>query len=366
MLSFKREAKLMSGSRKLQNGCFSRREWLLGMASSALLLGCQTPHSIKGRQSLQRYLYYKGLMGTVFTITIYAADEASAKAASEAAFARVLALNDMMTDYDRDSELMRLCRAPAGQPVAVSKDLFFVISRAQKLAEKTGGKFDITLGPYIRLWRRARRQRELPLPEYLQAAGKVVGYQNLKLDARKQTVALLKPDMVLDLGGIAKGFAADEARKVLNARGLKHVMVAASGDLSIGEPPPGKAGWTIGIDSIDAEGGKYSQVVQVKNCGLSTSGDTEQFVEINGERYSHIVDPDTGIGLRERIGVTIITGNSTDSDSFATAVSVLGAEQGLKFIESQPKTAGLIVLIKDGKKRQIESKRFQRIPKVKV
>ncbi|MCD6051893.1 MAG: rane-associated lipoprotein involved in thiamine biosynthesis [Verrucomicrobia bacterium] len=334
------------------------------MLGSICLIGCQS--SKKGGSKLsQRFVFHKGAMGTVFTITLYAPDEETGKRAAEAAFARVVQLNDMMTDYDRDSELMRFCLTPHGQPVKLSEDLFTVIAKAQWVAEQTDGAFDITLGPVIRLWRRARRQREVPPGELIAAAKLASGYQNLKLDAKKRTATLLKPDMVLDLGGIAKGYAAEAALTVLKQHGLNRAMVAASGDLAIGDAPPGRSGWNIGIDSIDAAEGQHSRIVSVKNCGLSTSGDTEQFTEIDGQRYSHIVDPKTGLGLRERIGVTVIAKSATDSDAYDTAASILGAERGLNFIEKQTDTAALVVVLKDGKMQQIESKRFRRFPQLK-
>lgn len=338
-----------------------RRTWLTGMATAALLIGCKSAEVKKTPSSFQRFVYHKGAMGTVFTITLYAEDETLAKAAADAAFARVIQLNDIMTDYDRDSELMRFCLSPYGKPVKLSEDLFRVISRSQWLAEQTDGAFDITLGPVIRLWRRARRQRELPPPEYIAAAKLASGYKNLKLDSKNRTATLLKQDMALDLGGIAKGFAAEEALKVLKKHGLPRAMVAASGDLAIGDAPPERSGWNIGVDSIDAVEGKHTKIVSVKNCGLSTSGDTEQYAEIEGQRYSHIVDPKTGLGLLERIGVTVIARNSIDSDSFGTAVSVMGAERGLEFIEKKTDTAALIVRLHDGKMEQVTSKRFAKI-----
>lgn len=343
----------------------SRREWLSSMTTVALLtsVGCQSSR-LNDEHALSKFTFHKGAMGTVFTITLYADSEAAGKQAADAAFARIVELNDLMTDYDRDSELMRFCLAPYGKPVELSRDLFKVIARAQWLAEQTDGAFDITIGPLIRLWRRARRQRELPPPEYIAAAKLSSGYKNLVLDAKKRTATLLKQDMVLDLGGIAKGYSAAAALDVLKALGYKRAMVAASGDLAIGEPPPGREGWNIGIDSIDATEGKHTRIVSVKNCGLSTSGDTEQYVEIEGQRYSHIVDPKTGLGLRERIGATIIARNAIDSDSFGTAVSVLGAERGLRFIEEKTDTAALIVRQYQGAMQQFESKRFRRIKQI--
>jgi thiamine biosynthesis lipoprotein len=168
--------------------------------------------------------------------------------------------------------------------------------------------------------------------------------------------------MQLDLGGIAKGYAADKALEVLRSHGLPRALVAASGDIAIGDPPPGKRAWRVGVGAFGTNRTQLASNLLLHRAAVSTSGDTEQFVEINGRRYSHIVDPRTGIGLTERLQVTIIAKNATDTDSFATAVSILGAESGLALVESQPGMAALI-LRKEGDKTQVfESRRFRKIP----
>jgi thiamine biosynthesis lipoprotein len=146
--------------------------------------------------------------------------------------------------------------------------------------------------------------------------------------------------MLLDVGGIAKGYAADEALRVLRGRGLNRALVAASGDLAIGDAPEGETGWRIGVEPTDG----VSRQLTLVNTAVSTSGDTEQFVEIDGKRYSHIVDPKTGMGLTNRIGVTVVAPKGIVSDSVATAVCVMGAERGLEFVEGR----GLAMLMVSG------------------
>jgi len=148
-------------------------------------------------------------MGTLFTITLYAVGKEQAEEGAKAAFARVKDLDEKMTDYNPESELMQLCKKETGQPHRVSDDLFDVLQKSQRFAELTEGGFDITVGPLVQLWRRARRQHELPEPERIAEAQKAVGYQKLRLDARAKTVTLLVPNVRLDLGGIGKGYAAD-------------------------------------------------------------------------------------------------------------------------------------------------------------
>lgn len=337
--------------------------WLPGCAVLGCLLvpwlvGCRT---VAPPRALQRYYYAELHMATMFELTFYAPDQTTADHAAEAAFRRIGELDDMMTDYDPRSELMRLCQQPPGTPVRVSQDLFQVLQQAQVISMKSGGAFDITVGPLVRLWRDARKTHTLPSPSAIAAAKKVVGYDKIRLDPQTQTVTLAAAGMKLDLGGIAKGLAADDALAVLRARGIRRAMVAASGDIAVGDPPPGHAGWAIGIQSIDQPPGGLTRSVLLKNAGISTSGDTEQYVEIGGQRYSHIVDPKTGTGLTERIGVTIVAPNGTLSDSLATAVSVMGLESGLALVESWPGMSALIVRLTPKGKESIESSRFKRL-----
>lgn len=283
-------------------------------------------------------------MGTLFRIKLYAGDERQAGAAFRAAFERIAALDADLSDYNPQSELNRLCRGGAGHATAVSEDLFRVLAASQKVAAQTGGAFDVTLGPVIRLWREARRSRRLPDEEALREAGSRCGFGKLHLDAAARTVTLDRDDMQLDLGGIAKGDAADQALAVLAGLGIRSALVAASGDLAFSDPPPGARGWKIGVDSLDRAEAGFTSILELRNGAVSTSGDQEQGVEIGGRRYSHIVDPVTRKGLESRITVTIVARRGIDADSLATAVSVLGAKRGLAYVERQPGAAALIVV----------------------
>ncbi len=185
---------------------------------------------------------------------------------------------------------MLLCKKFAtetGSPVKVSDDLFFVLQKAEELSKKCDGAFDVTVGPVVQLWRLARRTQELPDAKEFAAAREKVGYKKVKLDAKKKMVQLLTPGMQLDLGGIAKGYASDEALKLLRDKfGIKQALVAAYGDITCGDPPPGETGWKIEIALI-AKSQKPRSLV-LTNAAVSTSGDLEQFVEINGVRlFAH-------------------------------------------------------------------------------
>jgi thiamine biosynthesis lipoprotein len=321
------------------NCLLSFRSGGLGLLLLALAFanGCAS----RPRAALQRFEFQQPHMGTLFTITLYAPDETTAQAGSAAAFARVAALNQMMTDYDPESELMRLCGSPVGHPVRVSDELFEILAESQRLAKISAGGFDVTIGPVVRQWRRARRTETLPSPEQLAQAQARVGWQKLQLDSRAQTVTLLAPNMQLDLGGIAKGFAADQALAVLRERGIKRALVAASGDIAAGDPPPGQDGWHVSI-GVPFQKDGVERTLVLANQAVSTSGDVEQSVVINGRRYSHIVDPRTGLGLTERCQVSVIARRATQTDAFATAISVLGAEKGRTLVKSQPGMSAII------------------------
>ncbi len=299
-------------------------------------------------------------MGAQFKLIFYAPDRAAANRAADAAFAHVDLLNRIFSDYDAESELSHLSQtAPTRTAVKLSDPLWRVLERSQALAVASDGAFDITVAPYVRLWRRARRTRELPTAERMEQARAAVGYKNLTLDPDAHTARLLRPQMVLDLGGIAMGYTVDEVLAVLAKQGIRQALVDASGDIGVGDPPPGKAGWTVGIAPL-APDAPPSRYVLLANRAISTSGDAFQHVDIGGKRYSHIVDPRTGLGLTDSSSVTVIADNCFDADGLDTTVSVLGPEKGMELVA---KTAGAQVLIlrmEDGKLATYESPGFKK------
>jgi thiamine biosynthesis lipoprotein len=290
----------------------------------------------------QRFEFAETHMGSEFKIILYTADESIARSASRAALARIAALDATLSDYQPESELMRLCGQAGGPPVAVGADLFDVLEKSRAMSERSGGAFEVTVGPVVRLWRRARRDRKMPDPELLAKARALVGSDQVRLDPRARTVQLLKPGMKLDLGGIAKGYACDQALAVLTRAGISSALVAGAGDIVVSGPPPGAPGWTIGIGPLAAPGSPPQRFLRVKNAAVSTSGDAERFVEIDGRRYAHIVDPKTGLGVVDRSSVTVVARDGTTADSLATAVYVLGPERGLTLVEDTPGAAAQI------------------------
>jgi thiamine biosynthesis lipoprotein len=296
--------------------------WPLLLASFTLLRAAD----------LQLFEAVEPHMGTLFRIKLYAADALQAQSAFRAAFDRIASLDAILSDYKPDSELNQISQ----NPLKISDDLFRVLAASQRLAEETDGAFDVTLGPVIRLWRQARKNSRLPDSDALRKAGSRCGYRKLHLDAANRTATFDQPGMQLDVGGIAKGYAADEALAALKQLGIRRALVAASGDLAFGDPPPGQGGWKIGVGSFD-------RVLELSNAAVSTSGDAEQHVDAEGKRYSHIIDPATRMGLTSGITVTILAPRGIDADGISTAVSVLGLERGMAFVEKQAGAAAVIV-----------------------
>ncbi len=278
-----------------------------------------------------RFAYEKAEMGLPFRVTLYAPDEDAAKAAADAAFARIAQLNRVFSDYDPDSELSRLSRTQ-DVAVPVSDDLWNVLVRSQALADQTGGAFDITVGPLVNLWRRVRRKRELPTPELLAEMKSRVGFQNLVLDPSARTALLRRADMRLDCGGIAKGYAMDAALRTLRQRGFQQALVGGGGDMAAGDAPPGRDGWRIELASPDIPDAPPPQTIVLCNSAIATSGDSSQYVVIDGVKYSHIVDPRTGLGLIDHGLVTVLAPDCTTADSLATAVSVLALQRAKEVV----------------------------------
>lgn len=295
------------------------------------------------RPELQRFEAVEPHMGTLVRVTVYTPDEQAARDAFRAAFDRIRDLDAILSDYRPDSELSRITRAAAGRAVPVSEDLFAVLRAAQDLAEATEGAFDITQAPVVRLWRVARKTGRAPDPAALQEAARRSGFRKLHLDGERRTVTFDGAGMALDAGAIGKGYAASAALEVLAGLGVPSALVALGGDLAFGDPPPGQRGWRIGIHRGDPPLAGVPGVLELAHAAVSTSGSSEQHVDIDGRRYSHIIDPSSGMGLVADDTVIVIARHGLEADGLGTAVSVLGADRGLALIESRPDAAALII-----------------------
>lgn len=333
----------------------------MGRLMVAWLFAASMSAASPGETPMQRFEFTRVEMAVPFRIILYAKDSAAATGQAEAAFARIHTLNAILSDYDEHSELNRLCRAAGqGKPVRVSDDLWKVLVRAQEVSAVSQGAFDVTVGPVVHLWRRARRRKELPSDEQIAAARALVGYRLVRLDPRRQTVELLKSGMQLDLGGIAKGYAVDEALAVLRKGGTPRALVDSGGDLGLGDPPPDRPAWRIGLTPLD--GAKPVAYLLLANTAVSTSGDNVQYVEIGGRRYSHVVDPRTGRALTDHCRVTVVAPNGMTADAISKAVGVLGPAKGLPLIDDIPHAAAMMLRAPGGQVERHSSRRWKDLP----
>lgn len=315
-------------------------------------------------QELKRYEYTRTEMAVPVFIIMYARDDATAAAAADAAFDRIHALNSILSDYDEESELRQLCaHSSEGNAVQVSEDLWRILYQAVKLSEQTDGAFDVSIGPVVKLWRRARRLKELPSAEALKTALARVDYRAIKLHPDNKAVELLKPKMQLDLGGIAKGYALEEAYKVLHQKGIDRVLLRAGGDMVLGDSPPDKPGWRIGVGQIDPEKPPrfYLWLSQVE---ISTSGDRFQYVEIGGKRYSHLIDPKTGLGLTDRSQATVVVPRGTLADGLSSSICILGPKKGFSLVEKIPGAAAYLITIPDQEEKEevFQTESWKKLP----
>jgi len=323
--------------------CVARAAWVL------LLGGCILPDD----GPLARYEFEEPHMGTAVRVVLYASSPELAERGRKAAFAVMKEVDDLMSDYKPESELSRLSRAAGKGPQPVSAALFDVLEASIRTAELSQGTFDVTIGPLIRLWRRSRKEIRLPSPEEIRAAQALVDYRKLALDRTKRTAELRQEGMILDLGGIAKGYACDRALAALKQLRITRALVDTGGGMALGDPPPDKPGWRIGML------GDSSRVLVLKNCGVSTSGDVEQFVEIDGKRYSHIIDPATGLGLTNQAMATVIAPTGLQSDALDTPICILGPERGLKMASGQPGVEAWTQWVENRRRKRAETPGFK-------
>ena len=314
----------------------------------------------------ERHEFSRPLMGMAFRIVVYAEAKPLAKRASDAAFDRVAVLNKIMSDYDPSSELSKLSDlAGSGKAARISDELYRVLDAGQALATNSAGAFDVTAGAATQLWRRARRLKRMP-PEYvIENARKASGYRALKLDGDAKTAELTKPGVRLDLGGIAKGYALDEALKVLHKHGLRQALVSAGGDIAAGDAPPGKPGWKIAL--LGLKENAAAEFIWVSNGAVATSGDLFQVLELDGKRHSHIVDPRTARAITEQRLVHVLAPTAMQADSFATAISVLGHKDGMRLV-SGGKKLGARVVYRDalGQVKEVANPVFRAWPRADV
>lgn len=307
-------------------------KWLL-VCLTVLTLNVQRSTQTYGVERFEdappeRFEFTETHMGSPVLLVLYTKDADVAKKTAELAYQRMAQLDRIFSDYNNNSELMLLVNVFATEraaPQEVSDDLFMILSRSAQISEQTHGAFDVTAAPVIRQWRRARRDRKMPTQKNLADALSKVGYRRVRLIPEKSQVQL-EPGTRIDLGGIAKGFAAVEMLKIVKSAGVTSALVSVAGDIAVGEAPPGRNGWRVEVAGLNPTKDKPLAVLELTNAAISTSGDAERFVEIDGRRFSHIVDPKTGLGVERRATVTVISKLDQSADAYATSLYLLGVQ----------------------------------------
>lgn len=271
-------------------------------------------------------------MGNHFEITVVAEEEDWANERIDDAVAEISRIEQLLTSFKEESQTNLINRHAGIAPVKVNKEVFDIIYRAKKISYLTQGAFDITYGSVDKsLWNFDKNMTSLPSAEQALQSVHLIDYRNVILDDNEGTVFLKNKGMRIGFGGIGKGYAAEQAKNLLKKKGVKSGIVNASGDLTTwGKQPDGKD-WTIGIADPDASGQPFSYL-SISDMAVATSGNYEKYVMIGGKKYSHTIDPKTGLPVHGIKSVTVICPNAEIADAMATPITIMGVKAGLDMI----------------------------------
>lgn len=299
------------------------------------------------------------LMGSRFKITLVDIDSISVEKNINKAIDEMVRIENLISDWKPTSQVSQINQNAGIQPVKVDQEVIDLTKRALYFSKLTEGAFDISFAAMDRIWKFDGSMEEIPTSSAIQKAIEKIGYQHIIINEEASTIFLEKPGMKIGFGSTGKGYAADKARELMLQLGIDAGIIDASGDMTTwGTQPDGKP-WRIGINNpFDRH--QMADILSLKNAAVTTSGDYEKFVVIDGKRYSHIINPKTGMPSTGLTGVTVIGPNAEMCNGFSTSMMVLGKEKGLAFINQQKEYAAL--LITDNGKI-IRSKNYKKIKK---
>ena len=276
-------------------------------------------------------------LGTEVQLKAFHHDPAVVAAAFELAEKRVRELEAILTDYDPDSETRQLSELAAQQPTPVSDPLWEMLEACDRWHTLSHGAFDASLGQLTQLWRKYRRSSRHPTPEQIAQARAQTGWQHVQLNRAGHSVCFDSPELRLDFGAIGKGYIVDQAFAVLDAHDVPCSLINISGNMRAGSPPPERPGWRIEIAPLEPGSPPLRQVL-IANQSIATSGDLWQFVLIDGVRRSHILDPQTGLGVVGPRCATAIAPTATDADALATTACIVGFDSAAEIALQLPLT----------------------------
>ncbi|MFA6059170.1 MAG: FAD:protein FMN transferase [Taibaiella sp.] len=297
---------------------------------------------------LREYKVTERLMGNTFELTAVAKDETWALSKIQLGITEIRRIEMLLTTFDDKSQTNQINKLAGIAPVKVDKEVFDLIIRSVKISELTDGAFDLTYGSIDnRLWNFDQTMTELPDNDTAKALVRLIDYRNIILDKENTTVMLKEKGMRIGFGGIGKGYAADRAKAIMLAGGVASGIVNASGDLITWGLRADNHPWKIGIVHPDDKRFPFSHM-DVQDIAIATSGNYEKFVSINGKKYSHTINPKTGLPVTGIKSVTIFSPNAELADAMATPVTIMGVKAGVDLI-NQVKHLECIVIDDDNK-----------------
>ena len=296
------------------------------------------------------------LMGNRFEISAVSEDETWAQARIDEAIAEIQRIEALFTTFNDNSQTNRINANAGISPVKVDREVFELVKRSLRISEVTQGAFDITYGSIDKsLWNFDTQMTALPDPKTARQMVRLINYRNVILDEAEGSVFLKEKGMRIGFGGIGKGYAAEMAKRLMIQRGVENGIVNASGDLTTWGTQPNGEPWTIGIAHPDAKEQPFSYF-NISNISVATSGNYEKYVTIGGKKYSHTIDPKTGLPVSGIKSVTIISPNAEIADAMATPVTVMGVRVGLDLINQMQ---GMACVIIDDTNRVFTSKNIK-------
>ncbi|MFI5129324.1 MAG: FAD:protein FMN transferase [Chitinophagales bacterium] len=305
----------------------------------------------------KRFEFSQNKMGSPFNLTFFHTDSTEACALAKECFSIVDSLNTIFSDYTAESEVGKLALQTPTTPLKVSAELFEMIIRSKNAWEKSGKTFDITIGALTQLWRKVKGENRFPTATEIRTAKQASGFENLVINNQENKISFKKKGVRLDFGGIVPGYAAQRVIDFLKSKNIPVALADASGDIVMGDAPPGKNGWTIGINLPENENEIWDKKLELKNEAVSTSGDLYRYILHNGKKYSHIIDPRTGYGVTSQRNVTVVARNGATADWLATACSILPVKKALSLAKKE-NAALLIAVIKNEKIVTYKTKNF--------
>jgi len=299
------------------------------------LVGCTKSQSTGDGHPLSKT---EVIIGTVCTVSLY---DNKDPAIIDKCFNRLRELEDILSINKLNTELDKVNEMAGKEPVKVGDDTFTVVAEGLKYSKLSQGALDITVGPLVKLWGIGTENAKVPTESEINEKKSLINYNDLVLDEQNKTIFLKKPNMIIDLGAIAKGYAADELAKLLKANSA---IIDLGGNIfALGNKPDG-AKWKIGVQDPENARGDSIGFIEVINKSVVTSGIYERYFEANGKKYHHILNPTTGYPYENEIlGVSIISDKSIDGDALSTTLFALGIEKGLEFIDSQEGVEALFI-----------------------